>query len=109
VVLKTAESVVAPAFAHMTKEELKHDLLAPLLRLAVHDFRDCGASRDGSIGKSTGRRPLLGVAGVCFIGQRQQPDARVSGARSAPWCDFVEQRVNEHIREEIQADHVSAA
>jgi glycerol-3-phosphate acyltransferase PlsX len=105
VVLKTAESVVA-LLAHMTKEELKHDLLARfgslfmipgLHRLKVQiDWEEHGAA------------PLLGVDGVCFIGHGS---SRAKAFRSAirTLTRFVERRVNEHIREEIQADHVTAA
>jgi glycerol-3-phosphate acyltransferase PlsX len=55
-----------------------------------------------------GAAPLLGVNGVCFVGHGS------SGGRA--FCSairtlmrFVEQRVNEHIREEIEADHDTAA
>ena len=105
VVLKTAESVVA-LLAHMTEEELKHDLLARigalfmipgLRRLKVRiDWEEYGAA------------PLLGVDGVCFIGHGSSK-ARAFRSAIRTLTRFVEQRVNEHIREEIQADHVSAA
>jgi len=48
------------------------------------------------------------VDGVCFIGHGS---SRAKAFRSAilTLARFVENRVNEHIREEIQADHVTAA
>jgi len=105
VVLKTAESVAA-LLAHMVREELHRDWLArvgallmrPSLRRVKHriDWEEYGAA------------PLLGVDGVCFIGHGA---SGVRAFRSAirTLTRFVEQRVNEHIREEIEADHDSAA
>ena len=55
-----------------------------------------------------GAAPLLGVNGVCFIGHGSSgPRAFRSAIHTL--TTFVEQRVNEHIREEIQADHDTAA
>ncbi len=105
VVLKTAESV-ATLLGHKVREELRRDWLArvgalfllPALRRvkAEVDWEEYGAA------------PLLGVNGVCFVGHGS------SGSRA--FCSavrtltrFVEQRVNEHIREEIEADHDTAA
>jgi glycerol-3-phosphate acyltransferase PlsX len=105
VVLKTAESV-ASMLGHKVKDVLQRDLLAragallmlPALRRlkAEIDWEEYGAA------------PLLGVNGVCFIGHGS---SRSKAFRSAVRTlqRFVEQRVNEHIREEIQADHVTAA
>ena len=105
VVLKTAESV-AGLLAHMVREELRRDWLArvgsllmlPSLRRVKRriDWEEYGAA------------PLLGVDGVCFIGHGA---SGVRAFRSAirTLTRFVEQRVNEHIREEIEADHDSAA
>jgi glycerol-3-phosphate acyltransferase PlsX len=105
VVLKTAESV-AGLLAHKVREELQRDLLARLgallLRPALRrlkeqiDWEEYGAA------------PLLGVNGVCFVGHGS---SRARAFRSAirTLARFVEERVNEHIREEIQADHVTAA
>jgi len=105
VVLKTAESV-AGLLAHKVKAELQRDLLArvgalfmlpALKRLKAEiDWEEYGAA------------PLLGVDGVCFIGHGS---SRARAFRSAirTMTRFVEQRVNQHIREEIQADHVTAA
>ena len=105
VVLKTAESV-AGLVAHKIKAELRRDwlartgalLLQPALRRlkAQIDWEEYGAA------------PLLGVDGVCFIGHGS---SRAKAFRSAirTMARFVENRVNEHIREEIRADHVTAA
>jgi len=105
VVLKTAESV-ATLLAHMVREELSSSLLAragallmlPSLRRVKQriDWEEYGAA------------PLLGVNGVCFVGHGA---SGVRAYRSAirTLVRFVEQRVNEHIREEIEADHDSAA
>ena len=105
VVLKTAESV-AGLLAHMVREELHRDWLAragallmlPALRRVKQriDWEEYGAA------------PLLGINGVCFIGHGA---SGVRAFRSAirTLTRFVEQRVNEHIREEIEADHDSAA
>jgi glycerol-3-phosphate acyltransferase PlsX len=105
VVLKTAESV-AELLKHMVKEELSRDWLAragvpfmlPALRRvrARIDWEEFGAA------------PLLGVNGVCFVGHGASgPRAIRSAIRTL--ARFVEQRVNEHIREEIEADHDTAA
>jgi phosphate acyltransferase len=105
VVLKTAESV-AGLLAHMVREELSRDWLArggallmrPALRRVKRriDWEEYGAA------------PLLGVNGVCFIGHGS---SGVRAYRSAilTLARFVEQRVNEHIREEIEADRDTAA
>jgi glycerol-3-phosphate acyltransferase PlsX len=105
VVLKTAESV-AGMLAHKVRAELKRDLLAragallmlPALRRlkAEIDWEEYGAA------------PLLGVNGVCFIGHGA---SKAKAFRSAirTLTRFVHERVNQHIREEILADHVSAA
>jgi glycerol-3-phosphate acyltransferase PlsX len=105
VVLKTAESV-AGLLAHMVREELHRDWLAragallmlPALKRVKRriDWEEYGAA------------PLLGIDGVCFIGHGA---SGVRAFRSAirTLTRFVEQRVNEHIREEIEADHDSAA
>jgi glycerol-3-phosphate acyltransferase PlsX len=105
VVLKTAESV-ASLLAHKVKEELRRDLLArigaffmmPALRRlrAEIDWEEHGAA------------PLLGVNGVCFIGHGAS-QARAFRSAIRTLVRFVEHRVNEHIREEIEADHVTAA
>jgi len=105
VVLKTAEGV-ATMLGHKVKQELGHDLLArvgalflmPALKRvkAEVDWEEYGAA------------PLLGVNGVCFVGHGSSgPRAVCSAIRTL--SRFVELRVNEHIREEIEADHDSAA
>ena len=105
VVLKTAEGV-ATMLGHKVKQELKHDLLARLGALfllpalqrvkAEVDWEEYGAA------------PLLGVNGVCFVGHGSSgPRAVCSAIRTL--SRFVELRVNERIREEIEADHDSAA
>jgi glycerol-3-phosphate acyltransferase PlsX len=105
VVLKTAESV-AGLVAHKIKEELRRDPLAwmgaILLRPALKRLK---AEIDW---EEYGAAPLLGVDGVCFIGHGS---SRARAFRSAvrTLARFVENRVNEHIRDEIQADHVTAA
>ena len=52
--------------------------------------------------------PLLGVNGVCFIGHGS---SRARAFRSAvrTVTAFVDARVNEHIREEIESDRDTAA
>ena len=55
-----------------------------------------------------GAAPLLGVDGVCFVGHGSS-GKRAFRSAIRTLTQFVEQRVNEHIREEIQADHVTAA
>ena len=105
VVLKTAESI-ATLLYNMVREEIGRDPLAmlggvmllPALRRtkARIDWEEYGAA------------PLLGVDGVCFIGHGSSgPRAFRSAIRTL--TKFVEHRVNEHIREEIKADHVTAA
>jgi len=105
VVLKTAESV-ATLLTHKVREELRRDLLArvgalfmlpALKRLKAEvDWEEFGAA------------PLLGVDGVCFIGHGS---SRARAFRSAirTISRFVEQRVNEHIREEVESDRDTAA
>jgi phosphate acyltransferase len=105
VVLKTAEGV-ATLLGHKVKQELQHDLLArvgalfllPALKRvkAEVDWEEYGAA------------PLLGVNGVCFVGHGSSgPRAVCSAIRTL--SRFVELRVNERIREEIEADHDTAA
>ena len=105
VLLKSVEGV-AGLMAHKVREELSRDWLAragalfmlpALKRLRAElDWEEYGAA------------PLLGIDGVCFIGHGS---SRARAFRSAirTLTRFVENRVNEHIRNEIQADHVTAA
>jgi len=105
VVLKTAESV-ATLLAHKIKEELHRDLLAKIGALfMLPALRRLKAEVDW---EEYGAAPLLGVNGVCFIGHGSSK-ARAFRSAIRTLARFVEQRVNEHIREEIQADHVTAA
>ena len=105
VVLKTAESV-AGLLVHKMREVVMRDAMAmvgtlfmrPALRRLKKqfDWEEYGAA------------PLLGVNGVCFIGHGSSgPRAIRSAIRTV--TTFVERRVNEHIREEIEADRDTAA
>jgi phosphate acyltransferase len=105
VVLKTAEGV-ASLLGHKVREELRRDLLAragalfllPALKRvkAEVDWEEYGAA------------PLLGVNGVCFVGHGSS-GSRAFASAIRTLTRFVEQRVNQQIREEIEADHDSAA
>ncbi len=105
VVLKTAESVVG-LLVHKIRDEIGHDPLAklgamfmsPALRRVQRqiDWEEHGAA------------PLLGVNGVCFVGHGAS-GPRAFRSAITMLTRFVEQRVNAHIREEIEADHDSAA
>jgi glycerol-3-phosphate acyltransferase PlsX len=105
VLLKTGEGV-ASLLIDIMRREIRSDPLAvfgtlfmrpALRRLKKHmDWEEHGAA------------PLLGVDGVCFIGHGSSgPKAFRSAIRTI--AQFVEQRVNDHIREEIEADHETAA
>ena len=105
VVLKTAES--AERFMRESlKEQVSRDRLAQLGALLMRpalqrlksqlDWEEYGAA------------PLLGVNGVCFIGHGSSK-ARAFRSAIGTLSTFVEQRVNEHILEELTADHVTAA
>jgi len=105
VVLKAAESV-AGLMAHKVREELKRDWLARAgAVLMLPALKRLKAEIDW---EEYGALPLLGVDGVSFIGHGS---SRAKAFRSAirTLTRFIENRVNEHIREEIQADHVTAA
>ena len=55
-----------------------------------------------------GAAPLLGLNGVCFVGHGSSgPRAFKSAIRTI--TAYVDKRVNQRIREEIEADHVTAA
>jgi glycerol-3-phosphate acyltransferase PlsX len=105
VVLKTAESVAGLLIAKL-REEIRRDPLALagvlLMRPALHrlrrqlDWEEYGAA------------PLLGINGVCFIGHGSSRAKAIQSAIRTV-SRFVEQRVNEHIRQEIEADYGSAA
>jgi phosphate acyltransferase len=105
VLLKTAESA-ATFLGRSVRDEVKRDPLAMFgalfMRGALNKLR---ARIDW---QEHGGAPLLGVNGACFIGHGSSgPRAFRSGIGAL--TRFVEQRVNEHIREEIQSDHDSAA
>jgi glycerol-3-phosphate acyltransferase PlsX len=105
VVLKTAESV-AGLLAHKIKHEIGRN---PLVRLGALLMLPAAKRLKAQLDyEEFGGAPLLGVNGVCFIGHGS---SRAKAFRSAirTMSRFVEQRVNEHIREELLADHVSAA
>ena len=105
VVLKTAESV-AGLLAHMVRDELKRDPLAKLGALfMMPSLRRFKAQMDW---EEYGAAPLLGIDGVCFIGHGSSK-AKAFKSAIGTLTRFVENRVNEHIREEIESDHVSAA
>jgi len=105
VVLKTAESVAA-LLAHKVKEELRRDLLARVGALfMLPALKRLKAEIDW---EEHGAAPLLGVDGVCFVGHGSS-GARAHRSAIRMLVRYVEQRVNLHIREEIQADHVTAA
>ena len=99
VVLKLAESVakhVAQLFRREMTTGLRSRLGAWMLMPAFLRMRD---SIDYA---EYGAAPLLGVDGVCFIGHgRSSPRAVRSALRSS--ATFVEQRVNDHIRENLRA------
>ena len=105
VVLKTAESVAA-LLVHKMREEILHDPMAMVgtlfMRPALHRLR---RSLDW---EEHGAAPLLGVNGVCFIGHGSSGSTAIFSAIRTV-TEFVEKRVNEHIREEIEADRETAA
>jgi len=105
VVLKSAEGV-AGLMAHKVREELRRDWLARAGALLIMPaLRRLKAEIDW---EEYGAAPLMGVDGVCFIGHGSSK-SRAFRSAIRTLTRFVENRVNEHIREEIQADHVTAA
>lgn len=105
VVLKTAEGV-ASMLGHKVKQELRHDLLARVGALfLMPTLKRVKAEVDW---EEYGAAPLLGVNGVCFVGHGSSGPRAVSSAIRT-LIRFVELRVNEHIREEIEADRDPAA
>ena len=105
VMLKTAESA-ATFLGGAVKDELRHDPLAMFGALFMMPaFRRLKRRLDW---EEYGAVPLLGVDGVCFIGHGASgKKAFHSAIRTL--TTFVENRVNEHIREELRSDHVTAA
>jgi glycerol-3-phosphate acyltransferase PlsX len=105
VVLKTAESA-AGLLMNQVRAEVRRDPLAMagslLMRPALKRLR---RQLDW---EEHAAAPLLGVDGVCFIGHGS---SRGRAFRSAirTVTAFVEARVKEHIREEIESDRDTAA
>jgi glycerol-3-phosphate acyltransferase PlsX len=105
VVLKTAESV-ATFLTGRIKHEISHDWLARFgVLFMAGALRKLKRSVDW---EEHGAAPLLGVNGVCFVGHGSSGPRAFHGAIRT-MTRFVTEKVNEHIREEIEADHVSAA
>lgn len=105
VLLKTAEST-ATFLGRSVREEVKRDPFAMFGSLFMRGA--LGKLRTRIDWQEYGAAPLLGVNGVCFVGHGSSgPRAFRSAIRTL--TTFVERRVNEHIREEIQSDHDSAA
>jgi glycerol-3-phosphate acyltransferase PlsX len=105
VVLKTAESAATFLLGSIRREVGRDPLAlfgAVFLRPAI------GRLRRSIDWEEHGAAPLLGVNGVCFIGHgSSKGKAFASAIRTL--TTFVERRVNQHIIEEIQSDHVTAA
>jgi len=105
VLLKTAEGA-ATFLGRSVKQEVRRDPLA--LIGALFMMPALGRLKRRLDWEEYGAAPLLGVNGVCFIGHGASgPKAFYSATRTL--LAFVEQRVNDHIREELQSDHVTAA
>jgi glycerol-3-phosphate acyltransferase PlsX len=105
VLLKTAESA-ATFLGRSVRDEVKKDPLAMFGALFMRGALRRLRSRIDW--QEYGAAPLLGVNGVCFIGHGSS-GARAFRSAIHTLATFVEQRVNEHIREEILSDHDSAA
>ena len=101
VVLKLAESV-AKTVTQMFRREIGSGLRTRLgAWLMLPAFRRIRASIDYA---EYGAAPLLGVNGVCYIGHgRSNSRAVQSGIRNV--ATFLEQRVNDHIRESLRTDN----
>ena len=105
VLLKTAESA-ATFLGRSVRDEVKKDPLAMFGAMFMRGALQRLRSRIDW--QEYGAAPLLGVNGVCFIGHGSS-GARAFRSAIHTLATFVEQRVNEHIREEILSDHDSAA
>jgi len=105
VILKTAESA-ATFLGRAVREEIKRDPLAMFGSLFM--MPALGRLKRRLDWEEYGAAPLLGVNGVCFIGHGAS-GAKAFRSAIRTLTSFVENRVNEHIREEIQSDHVTAA
>ena len=105
VILKTAESA-ATFLGRAAKDEIRRDPLAMFGALFMRPA--LGRLKRKLDWEEYGAAPLLGVDGVCFIGHGASGSKAFHSAIRT-LTTFVEKRVNEHIREEIQSDHVTAA
>lgn len=105
VLLKTAEGA-ASFLAGEMKSQVKRDPFA--LLGAVFMSGALGRLKKRLDWEEYGGVPLLGVNGVCFIGHGASGPRAFRSAIDA-LTSFVEKRVNEHIREEILSDDVTAA
>jgi glycerol-3-phosphate acyltransferase PlsX len=104
VLLKTAEGV-AQFLTQSIKNEVKHDPFALFGALFMRGA--LGRLRTRLDWQEFGAVPLLGVNGVCFIGHGSSgPRAFRSAIRTL--VDFVEQRVNDQILEELRNLHEPA-
>lgn len=105
VLLKTAEGA-ASFLNRVLKREASRDPISILGALLMAPAR--GRMRRKLDWQEHGGVPLLGVKGGCFIGHGASgPRAYHSAIRLMN--TFVEQKVNEQIREEILSDHVTTA
>jgi glycerol-3-phosphate acyltransferase PlsX len=105
VMLKTAEGA-ASFLTGSVRQEIKRDPFAMIGSLFM--MGALGRLRRKLDWEEYGAVPLLGLNGVCFIGHGAS-GAKAFRSAIRTLTDFVEKRVNEHIREEIQSDHVTAA
>lgn len=105
VLLKTAEGA-ASFLTRTMKAEMKRDPLAMLGGLLM--LPALRRMRKRLDWEEFGGVPLMGVNGVCFIGHGASGSKAFHSAIRA-LTTFVERRVNEHIREEILSDDVTAA
>lgn len=105
VLLKTAEGAAGFLTSTM-KAEMKRDPLSMLG--AIFMMPALARLRKRLDWEEYGGVPLMGVNGVCFIGHGASGSKAFHSAIRA-LATFVERRVNEHIREEILSDDVTAA
>ena len=105
VLLKTAESA-ATFLARSIKDEIRRDPLAMFGSLFMKPA--LGRLKGKLDWQEYGAVPLLGVNGGCFIGHGAS-GARAFRSAIHTLTTFVENRVNEHIREELQSDTVTPA
>lgn len=105
VLLKTAEGAAA-FLSRVLKREAKRDPVSMLGALIMSPAR--GRMRRKLDWQEFGGVPLLGVNGGCFIGHGASGPRAFRSAIQL-MTNFVEQKVNEQIREEILSDHVPSA